>query len=259
MITMTEYRRGLVDARGRVYPFRTLAVKLADTLVKTLLLVAIAAAVPFVAAGMRPDDALFESMSGLTTTGATTMRDFSAFGRAIFFWRAFSHWLGGMGVIALFVAVLPRLSIGGRQLFFAEAPGPTDEKLTPQIRKTAAALWTVYAGLTRTASFHRAESRFVAQNQVVTIQSGVLESERTRVDFRGTVTFAQVADLTMDLVFSGSAGDRLAPLIANKTIPLRVRGPLDRPQVVPNVDAAALARAAAGRLVPDRLRDLLGR
>jgi trk system potassium uptake protein TrkH len=112
------------------------------------LLVSFAAAIPYVAAGMAPVDAVFESMSGLTTTGATTMRDFTRFGRGIFFWRSMTCWLGGMGVIALFVAVLPRLGIGGRQLFFAEAPGPTDEKLTPQVRKTAAALWSVYAGLT---------------------------------------------------------------------------------------------------------------
>jgi trk system potassium uptake protein TrkH len=114
----------------------------------TWLLLAHAAALPYMAAGMSFVDALFESMSGLTTTGATVMRDFSRFGRGIYFWRALTQWLGGMGVIALFVAVLPRLAIGGRQLFFAEAPGPTDEKLTPQIRKTAAALWLVYAGLT---------------------------------------------------------------------------------------------------------------
>ena len=106
------------------------------------------AAVPFAVAGLGPIDAMFESMSGLTTTGATVFRDFADFGRGIFFWRALCQWLGGMGVIALFVAILPRLGIAGRQLFFAEAPGPTDEKLTPQIRKTAAALWSVYAGLT---------------------------------------------------------------------------------------------------------------
>ena len=92
--------------------------------------------------GMDPIDAMFESMSGLTPPARPVMRDFAPFGHGIFFWRALTHWLGGMGVIALFVAVLPRLGIGGRQLFFAEAPGPTDEKLTPQIRKTAAALWT---------------------------------------------------------------------------------------------------------------------
>jgi trk/ktr system potassium uptake protein len=112
------------------------------------ILVAHAAAIPYVTAGMTPIDALFESMSGLTTTGATVMRDFSAYGRGVFFWRSLTQWLGGMGVIALFVAVLPRLGIGGRELFFAEAPGPTDDKLTPQIRKTAAALWSVYTGLT---------------------------------------------------------------------------------------------------------------
>jgi trk system potassium uptake protein TrkH len=112
------------------------------------LLLAHAAAIPYVTSGLSPIDALFESMSGLTTTGATVMRDFTQFGRGIFFWRSLTQWFGGMGVIALFVAILPRLGIGGRQLFFAESPGPTDEKLTPQIRKTAAALWSVYAGLT---------------------------------------------------------------------------------------------------------------
>ncbi len=114
----------------------------------TWLVVAQVGAIPYYWAGLGPIDALFESMSGLTTTGATVFRDFSAFGHAVYFWRSLSQWLGGMGVIALFVAILPRLSIGGRQLFFAEAPGPRDEKLTPQIRKTAAALWRVYIGLT---------------------------------------------------------------------------------------------------------------
>ena len=112
------------------------------------LLLAAAAAVPYLAAGMGPIDAMFEAMSGLTTTGATVMRDFSEYGRGLFFWRALTQWFGGMGVIALFVAVLPRLGIGGRQLFFAEAPGPTEDKLTPQIRQTAKVLWIVYAGLT---------------------------------------------------------------------------------------------------------------
>ena len=114
----------------------------------TWLLLSWSAAIPYVAAGMGPIDAMFESMSGLTTTGATVIRDFSEYGHGLFLWRSLTQWLGGMGVIALFVAVLPRLGIGGRQLFFAEAPGPTDERLTPQIRKTAAALWSVYAGLT---------------------------------------------------------------------------------------------------------------
>jgi trk system potassium uptake protein TrkH len=114
----------------------------------TWLLVALLGAIPYLWVGVGAVDAVFESMSGLTTTGATIFTDFSQFGRGVFFWRSLTQWLGGLGVIALFVAILPRLAIGGRQLFFAEAPGPTDEKLTPQIRKTAAALWILYACLT---------------------------------------------------------------------------------------------------------------
>jgi trk system potassium uptake protein len=112
------------------------------------LLMAHVAAVPYMWAGLGFIDALFESMSGLTTTGATVLRDFGLFGKGMFFWRAMTQWLGGMGVIALFVAVLPRLAIGGRELFFAEASGLTDEKLTPQLRQTALALWKLYATLT---------------------------------------------------------------------------------------------------------------
>ena len=114
----------------------------------TWMLVAIVAAIPYMWSGLGFVDALFESMSGLTTTGATVFTDFGMFGRSVFFWRALTHWLGGVGVIALFIAVLPRLAIGGRELFFAEAAGPTDEKLTPQLRHTAIALWKIYGALT---------------------------------------------------------------------------------------------------------------
>jgi trk system potassium uptake protein TrkH len=132
-----------VDATERLRRVEGLAIVAA-----TWLILAHCAAIPYTWAGMSFVDALFESMSGLTTTGATVMTDFSAFGRGMFFWRSLTHWLGGMGVIALFVAVLPRLAIGGRELFFAEAPGPTDEKLTPQLRQTALALWRLYFVLT---------------------------------------------------------------------------------------------------------------
>ena len=106
------------------------------------------ASLPYLWNGLGPIDAMFEAMSGLTTTGATVFRDFSAYGRGIFFWRGMTQWLGGMGVIALFVAVLPRLAIGGRELFFAEMSGHDDEKVAPQIRRTAALLWRLYAALT---------------------------------------------------------------------------------------------------------------
>jgi trk system potassium uptake protein TrkH len=112
------------------------------------LLLAILGGIPFMWVGLGPIDATFESMSGLTTTGATVLRDFSQYGQGIFFWRALTTWLGGLGVIALFVAILPRLAIGGREMFFAEATGHEDEKVSPQIRRTAALLWRLYAGLT---------------------------------------------------------------------------------------------------------------
>lgn len=112
------------------------------------LVIAWFAGVPYLWNGLGPIDSMFESMSGLTTTGATVLRDFGAYGQGLFFWRSMTQWLGGMGVIALFVAILPRLAIGGREIFFAEVSGPEDEKVSPQIRRTAALLWRLYASLT---------------------------------------------------------------------------------------------------------------
>jgi trk system potassium uptake protein TrkH len=112
------------------------------------LVIAWFASVPYLWNGLNPINAFFEAMSGLTSTGATVLRDFTEYGRGVFFWRALTTWLGGMGMIALFVAILPRLAIGGRELFFAEMSGPDDEKVAPQIRRTASILWQLYALLT---------------------------------------------------------------------------------------------------------------
>ena len=113
----------------------------------TWLAAAAFSALPYLWVGLGPTDALFEAMSGITASGGTVLTDFDRYGRALFFWRGLTQWIGGMGVIALFVAVLPRLAIAGRELFFAEAPGPTDEKIAPQIRRTAAGLWKLYTAL----------------------------------------------------------------------------------------------------------------
>lgn len=94
-----------------------------------------------------PIDSLFEAVSGITTTGATIFQRFD-YPKAIVFWRSFTQWLGGMGIIVLFVAILPQFAVAGRQMFYAEAPGPTEDKFTPRIKHTASALWIVYAGLT---------------------------------------------------------------------------------------------------------------
>ena len=94
-------------------------------------------------------DAVFESISGLTTTGATTLIGLDELPHSILFYRQELQWLGGMGIIVLAVAVMPMLGIGGMQLYRAEAPGPVkDSKLTPRIAETAKALWYIYLGLT---------------------------------------------------------------------------------------------------------------
>ncbi len=139
-------RAGGLDAEGAVESMRRVEGLAVVSIV--WLLIAWFAGIPYMWSGLGPIDAMFEAMSGLTTTGATVFRDFSQFGRGVFFWRSLTNWLGGMGVIALFVAVLPRLAIGGREIFFAEASGPDDEKVAPQIKRTAALLWRLYAILT---------------------------------------------------------------------------------------------------------------
>jgi trk system potassium uptake protein TrkH len=105
-------------------------------------------AIPFLVYGVfGPVDALFESMSGFTTTGASVLTDYDQ-PHGIMFWRSLTHWFGGMGIIVLFIAVLRTLGSGAMRLFSAETPGPVPEKLTPRIRDTARNLWLIYAGLT---------------------------------------------------------------------------------------------------------------
>lgn len=95
-------------------------------------------------------DAFFESVSGLTTTGASVLNDIEAVPEGILFWRSLTQWIGGMGIIVLTVAILPLLGIGGVELFVAESPGPTSDKIHPRIRETAKRLWLIYVSLTAT-------------------------------------------------------------------------------------------------------------
>ncbi len=106
--------------------------------------------VPFVVgAGMSPIDALFESISGLTTTGATVITDIeSRLSHPLLLWRSLLQWLGGMGIVVLFVAVFPTLGAGAKHMFKGEVPGATSEGLTPRIAETSITLWKLYAALT---------------------------------------------------------------------------------------------------------------
>lgn len=93
-------------------------------------------------------NAFFETMSGFTTTGSSILNDIESLPNGILFWRSMTQWLGGMGIIVLSLAILPIFGIGGMQLFAAEVPGPTPDKISPRISQTAKSLWIIYFGFT---------------------------------------------------------------------------------------------------------------
>ena len=114
------------------------------------IVLALLGALPYVLSGAVPSfiDGFFESMSGFTTTGSTILSDIEVLPKSLLFWRTMTHWLGGMGIIVLTLAILPLLGIGGMQLFQAEVPGPTKDRLAPRIQDTARILWSVYLLMT---------------------------------------------------------------------------------------------------------------
>ncbi len=105
---------------------------------------------PYILSSSIPNftDAFFETISGFTTTGSSILSDIEALPHGILFWRSLTQWLGGMGIIVLSLAILPVFGIGGMQLFMAEVPGPTPDKISPRIRQTAKTLWIIYLGFT---------------------------------------------------------------------------------------------------------------
>ncbi|MEN7551382.1 TrkH family potassium uptake protein [Rapidithrix thailandica] len=114
------------------------------------LLMSFFGSLPYLLSGAIPNyaDAFFETVSGFTTTGATVLTNIEGVDRGILFWRSLTQWIGGMGIIVLAIAILPFLGIGGMQLFVAEAPGISPDKLQPRIKETAKRLWFIYLGLT---------------------------------------------------------------------------------------------------------------
>ncbi|MDA3911658.1 MAG: TrkH family potassium uptake protein [Bacteroidales bacterium] len=107
---------------------------------------------PFLVSGTIPNftNAFFETISGFTTTGASILNDIESVPHGILFWRSMTQWIGGMGIIVLSIAILPLIRVGGMQMFAAEAPGPTTDKLSPKIKETARKLWYLYLGFTAT-------------------------------------------------------------------------------------------------------------
>ena len=160
------------------------------------LVLSLVGAVPWVLAGVLDGytDAFFETMSGFTTTGATvlggaTTPAIEAVPNGFLLWRSLTHWLGGMGVVVLAVAVLPLLGVGGMQLFKAEVPGPSADKLTPRVTETAKRLWAIYVALTvlETVLLLPAMSLFDAVNHAfATMATGGFSTENGSVGQYGS-------------------------------------------------------------------------
>src|SRR5690554_571615 len=114
------------------------------------LLVSFFASLPFIFSGSIPRlvDAFFEAVSSLTTTGSTVVKNVEELPKGISFWRSFSHWLGGMGILVMTLAILPTLGAGGQQIFRIESPGPAPDKFTPRVVATSKILYSIYLFLT---------------------------------------------------------------------------------------------------------------
>jgi trk/ktr system potassium uptake protein len=119
------------------------------------LMLTLTGTLPYVFTNAIPNytNAFFETLSGYSTTGSSILTDIESMPKGILFWRSATHWIGGMGIIVLTVAILPLLGIGGMQLFMAEAPGPSADKMHPRITETAKRLWLIYFSLTFTEFF----------------------------------------------------------------------------------------------------------
>jgi len=140
-------------------------------------------------------DAIFESVSGLTTTGASIITNIEAVPKGILFWRSLTQWLGGMGIIVLTVAIFPLLGIGGVELFVAEAPGPTSDKIHPRIKESAKRLWIIYVGLTfllMTILFFSGMTFFDAINHALTtMATGGFSTKNNSIEFYDNIPIIQ--------------------------------------------------------------------
>jgi trk system potassium uptake protein len=207
----------------------------------TWLLAAAFGALPYLLSGegelSRPIDAYFEAMSGFTTTGATVVTDIEGFENSLAIWRQLTQWLGGMGIIVLFLAILPRLRVGGRQLLETELPGPEIEPLAASIRATARRLWLLYIGLTAlqalilagfgwTGIDERMSSFEAVAHALTTMPTGGFSTEARSVEAFGPasqwviVIFMVVAGANFALTYQALARRNARPLLRDEELRL---------------------------------------
>ncbi|HET9332823.1 MAG TPA: TrkH family potassium uptake protein [Gemmatimonadota bacterium] len=191
--------------------------------------VAAFSSLPYLLTGSIPSiaGAFFESVSGLTTTGATVVPDIDALPRGIVFWRSLTHWMGGMGIIVLSVAILPLLGVGGMQLMQAEIPGLSADRLRPRVRQTATVLWGTYTILTIVQTvllWVGGMTLFQAVNHAfATMATGGFSTEDTSLSGFGpfiqyvTAAFMFLAGMNFTLHYSWMAG-RWKPLLRNQEL-----------------------------------------
>jgi len=200
---------GSVVWRVTIVPKQIRVLDVFTTVTLAWVAMAVAGAIPYLVTGHfdRIDDALFESISGFTTTGATVTPDIEATSKGLLFWRSTTQWMGGMGVIVLVVAVLPTVGSGGMSLLAAEAPGPTGERLTPRVRETARRLWGVYVGLTVTlaaAYFAAGMSLYDAvSHSFTTVSTGGFSPYQASIGHFGSAVIEWIAIVGM-LLAGGS-------------------------------------------------------
>ena len=161
---------------------------------------------PYLFSGAIPNisDAFFETISGYSTTGSSILKDIEAMPKGILFWRSATHWIGGMGIIVLTIAILPLLGIGGMQLFMAEAPGPSADKLHPRITDTAKRLYLIYVTLTIIQFFLlkiAGMNWFDAINHAMaTMSTGGFSTKNNSVAFYNNLPFVQYIILLFMLI-----------------------------------------------------------
>ena len=152
---------------------------------------------PYLLSGAIPNitDAFFETLSGYSTTGSSILTDIESMPKGILFWRSATHWIGGMGIIVLTIAILPLLGIGGMQLFMAEAPGPSADKLHPRITDTAKRLYLIYVVLTFVEFFllkAAGMTWFDAINHAMaTVSTGGFSTKNNSIAFYNNLPFVQ--------------------------------------------------------------------
>lgn len=183
--------------------------------------------IPYLFYDLSFTNAVFEAMSGVTTTGGTIIENFSLYPKTLFFFRSLTQWFGGMGIVVLFIAVLPKISVAGRQMFYAEIPAPTEDKATPRIRYTASWLWGIYLTLTVIEiiilRFCGLDLYDATITSLSTISTGGFSAQPNGIyDFCNhkisicVLIFMFIAGINYILIFRSLKGKKLTPIIKNE-------------------------------------------